>query len=803
MPIPRARNTRRAAPETAILEGRPAAGAPLLAPVRIFVGTEPGQYRAERTFLWSIERLRDPARRYEIHWMRDLADFRTSFWNTGFTNYRFAVPHFAGERGRAIYNDVDQVYLADPAELFDGDMDGHAALAIDERDTSVMLIDCGRMAGVWTLAEAQRRRKHGLLEAARAIPGGIGPLDAGWNARDAEARVGESKLVHFTTLHRQPWQPFPERFYYQHNPAGELWTALEREADLAGYRTPATSATPAGDRGREAPARRVPESSALEGEIHDLRTRTGSTSVAHLDPTCPGPETRSDGVVCEIRLDTLPDARIPAAIDRLFEQADRFVFAAVRCGPRPSRRLSRPPVGGHRQPPWWEWLFRTAAARHPRIHWRVAWERSRRGEAPRFDGDRMRLLQGGAFVGSARGEVPRVWMLADHKPGHATQSQGLADALGWPCERIDLQLNPLQELPNAWTRGTLATLRPESRARLMAPWPDLVIATGRRTAPVAAWIRAQSRGRTRTVQMGRCGAFHRDRFDLAVAPRAAGLYPDARRIETAAPVTRVSSRVLSQAAERWRTSLTTAPGPRLALLVGGSDAEHELDAAQVQKLGREVAELARREGGTVWVTTSRRTRPEHVRSLRRALGDTAALVHEWSPQTPADENPYLGLLALADALVVTGESASMLAEACATGKPVYVVPVRERSRSPRSWLLHGERWLADRVRKRAFALRLNRRRFERPQRGLEHLAAALLARGFVRSRRHTEALQRELIDRGLARIFDGKLAPPPAEPLRDVEQVANAVRALLGVPPMPPAQCAASLPTGSSPPPYP
>ena len=59
-------------------------------PVRIFLGTEPAQYRAERVFVWSIERVRDPSRVYEIHLMKELQGFDRRGWTTGFTNYRFA-----------------------------------------------------------------------------------------------------------------------------------------------------------------------------------------------------------------------------------------------------------------------------------------------------------------------------------------------------------------------------------------------------------------------------------------------------------------------------------------------------------------------------------------------------------------------------------------------------------------------------------------------------------------------------------------------------------------------------------------
>ena len=114
-------------------------------PVRIFLGTEPAQYRAERVFLWSIEQVRDPSRRYYIYIMKNLPGFDSRRWLTGFTNYRFAIPHFAGGEGRAIYNDVDQVYLEDPAQLFDLDLGEHGYLAISPRDTSVMLMDCAQM----------------------------------------------------------------------------------------------------------------------------------------------------------------------------------------------------------------------------------------------------------------------------------------------------------------------------------------------------------------------------------------------------------------------------------------------------------------------------------------------------------------------------------------------------------------------------------------------------------------------------------------------------------------------------------
>src|SRR5262249_13182928 len=134
----------RRGPEKITLDVVPGVTPRTAPPVRIFVGTEPAQFRAERVFVWSIMQHRNPARVYEIYLMKDLAGFDRRDWKTGFTFYRYAIPAWAGG-GRAIYNDVDQIYLADPAELFDMEMHGKGMLGINERETSVMLLDCDQM----------------------------------------------------------------------------------------------------------------------------------------------------------------------------------------------------------------------------------------------------------------------------------------------------------------------------------------------------------------------------------------------------------------------------------------------------------------------------------------------------------------------------------------------------------------------------------------------------------------------------------------------------------------------------------
>ena len=48
-------------PDRVVLDVLPGHAPRPLPPVRIFLGTEEGQYRAERVFVWSVMQVRDPA----------------------------------------------------------------------------------------------------------------------------------------------------------------------------------------------------------------------------------------------------------------------------------------------------------------------------------------------------------------------------------------------------------------------------------------------------------------------------------------------------------------------------------------------------------------------------------------------------------------------------------------------------------------------------------------------------------------------------------------------------------------------
>jgi mitochondrial fission protein ELM1 len=297
-----------------------------------------------------------------------------------------------------------------------------------------------------------------------------------------------------------------------------------------------------------------------------------------------------------------------------------------------------------------------------------------------------------------------------------------------------------------------------------------VITTGWRTEHVARWIKKQNQEHTRLVQMGRKGGRVADRFDLVVSCTYFRLPPHSRRIEITAPLTQVTAEQLAQAAERWHGLFENAPHPRIALLVGGTSSLHRLDAETARRMGEEVNAFAQAARGSVFATTSRRTGREAAEALKRGLG-TSSYVHVWQPGQ--QDNPYLAYLAVADVIIVTGESESMLAEAAATGKPVYIYPLPKRQ--PSLWVRLKE-WVVA----RSQIQRLNARGTVRPQQGLEYLCARLVERGIILPQQDLHVLHQTLVGQGIAHFFGEPLDTANRPVLREVDEVVRRVRALNG-----------------------
>jgi hypothetical protein len=722
-------------PTCVVLDVRPGVLPSDLPPVRIFLGTEEAQYRAERIFFYSVEKVRDPARVYEIHLMKNVQGFDRSKWRTGFTNYRYAIPEWAGGQGRAIYNDVDQIYLADPALLFDLEMGNHGYLAISAKDTSVMLIDCGRMVDLWNIQTASTLGKHALIDKPSSTPGLWGELDGHWNARDQEYVEGRTRCLHYTALHQQPWEPFPEVYSYHPNPLAYIWHDLERAADADGYEV-FTAAAPSPDFGpalarATAGAERPPAPGRLFGSLLQERAVAdllelrwpADLPTAPLDPSLqrqqielgdatPWPEAAADAVVASNVLPHLPPADLPWLLHKLFAAARKLVHVdAIGTGAR-----------GLGSADWWRRRLTEIGARHPGKSWSLTVA----DKAASIPGTTRQF----AMRTRPLAEPCTVWALLDGKPAHDVQVRGLAAATGFAVveQRLETGLFGAVSAP---------------RGSLDGPFPDLVVAAGPDAGAVARTIKAASRGKTRAVQIGGAGAF--DRFDLVVANPAERLPIRSNTVEVTAPLVEAGGHA------------APAGGCTLAILAPVVRPFTRPPAAAAA-LGRALAESARGQKA-IWVADG--VSDAERDAVLAAAGDARVL----KAGTPLDE-----AIAGAGRLVTHGEEPLTLARLCASGKPVMLVPLPY-------WYdgIPGSKPVLNLL-TLLIGGGTSYRGTPHQQHALGRLVDRLIAAGWLRLPFDPARLHRALIGRGLLHPVDATEAMASPHPLDDRERVVEAIR---------------------------
>ena len=260
------------------------------------------------------------------------------------------------------------------------------------------------------------------------------------------------------------------------------------------------------------------------------------------------------------------------------------------------------------------------------------------------------------------------WVLSDGKIGDEVQCFGIADELGLTPERRLIAPRP----PWSWLTpyGPVDPREaPGQRASAISPpFPDIAIAAGRRTVPYLRRVKRASGGRTFTV-------FVKDPYtgtgtaDVIWIPEHDKLR-GGNVIVTLTPAHRLRPAVFAAARAAPDPRLAGLPGPRVAMVLGGKGVNHDFSAEDIGNLAAMAGAIAAT-GASLMVTPSRRTPPAALAAIRAALApaDAAGRAFVWDG---TGTNPYPQILAHADSILVTGDSANMVGEACVTGVPVHV-----------------------------------------------------------------------------------------------------------------------------------
>lgn len=258
------------------------------------------------------------------------------------------------------------------------------------------------------------------------------------------------------------------------------------------------------------------------------------------------------------------------------------------------------------------------------------------------------------------------WVVSDEgKLGTENQCIGLAESLGYTpiIKRLRARF-PWSLLPPRLWIAPLKGLSEEGDL-LAPPWPELIIGAGRLNVTPTAYIRKRTEGRTKVIQLQNPRMTPKA-FDAIVAPLHDKVSGD-NVIPTAGALHRVTQERLEEGARKITPLVKDLPKPLVTVLIGGPSSCYRMTPDVMTQMASDLKALSRKYQAGLAITFSHRTGEENRVAFLKTMEGVSAYIWDFE-----GENPYFGLLGLADFIVVTCDSVSMTSEACFPGKPVYV-----------------------------------------------------------------------------------------------------------------------------------
>ncbi len=214
-------------------------------------------------------------------------------------------------------------------------------------------------------------------------------------------------------------------------------------------------------------------------------------------------------------------------------------------------------------------------------------------------------------------------------------------------------------------------LTPECYRALLHTYADIVVSCGSSLVDVNLWMKKENLARSVVVMKP---AFPFVHFDAVIAPKHDGLAEHPRLFSTEGALSALTVEDLELEAGVLAAELGLASGRRrIGVLIGGNTGNLYFEKAIFEGLMRSLHEAALHSRTQLLITTSRRT-PAWADAFLKELFSDRTLCPLLLIANEANRSGIVaGILGLSDAVVVTAESMSMIAETANAGKPAVVI----------------------------------------------------------------------------------------------------------------------------------
>lgn len=272
------------------------------------------------------------------------------------------------------------------------------------------------------------------------------------------------------------------------------------------------------------------------------------------------------------------------------------------------------------------------------------------------------------FQTQADGQTaPLVWVVTEGIAGTENQCIAVAQALNLSpiIKRVQLR-QPWKLLSPYIGFENRMTFTGDS---LNEPWPDIVLAGGRKAIAACRYIKRQSRNKTKIIffQNPRIST---SEFDLVVAPHHDGL-SGANVIVSKATPTKFNVSMIEKIKSETQSPFPQGHGLSIAVIIGGGIAGRDMPLTEQKIILDLCQKFASDINNKIMIIGSRRT-PHNLVSSIRSITQHHNHIVTWFPDDQKD-NPYTSAIAHADIVMVTADSPSMISDAASAGRSTYVI----------------------------------------------------------------------------------------------------------------------------------
>ena len=258
-----------------------------------------------------------------------------------------------------------------------------------------------------------------------------------------------------------------------------------------------------------------------------------------------------------------------------------------------------------------------------------------------------------------------IWALLDERDGNRNQVLSILSHLNSNYKIINIKYNFLARLPNIFFQLYNNTIHVKNfKIPTDQSCPDMVISCGRRTATIALQIKKFFSFKPFCVHlMYPSFTLLKSNFNLIFVPDHDHVKQNFYiRKFLGAP----SNIKLIKKKKKYSE-------PIIFLIIGGDHGRFKLSVIEIENIINQVLKKFNN-NGSLLISTSRRTSKEIIKKLDYLATIHSIISHVYHPKLSNNENknPYLEYLSIADEIIVTGDSISMISDACQTKKPVRI-----------------------------------------------------------------------------------------------------------------------------------